>query len=217
MRILIVALLLLNLAVGGYFLWSDSTSTVSEEREPLHSEKISLRRAEVTMTNAPANPQPEKTKGEAICVEWKGLPADEFEHGRDALRNLANEQPLSVIETPLARVYWVIFPPLPSREAALAKLGEIKALGIKEAFVITEESQRNGISLGLYGNEEMARRQVRGLESKGLASLAIETKPKEGTGYYFVIKSEQPEVLKQLDKLRQTYPSTTLSRIDCPA
>ena len=26
---------------------------------------------------------------------------------------------------------------------------------------------------------------------------------------------QQPEVLKRLDKLRQTYPSTTLSRVDC--
>jgi hypothetical protein len=148
-------------------------------------------------------------------VEWKGLPSSEFEHGRDALRNLANEQPMTVSETPLARVHWVIFPPLPSRDAALTKLGEIKALGIKEAFVITEESQRNGISLGLYGSEELARHQMRDLETKGLSGLSIESKPKQGTGYYFVIKSEQPEVLKQLDKLRQTYPSTTLSRVDC--
>jgi hypothetical protein len=109
----------------------------------------------------------------------------------------------------------VIFPPLPSRDATLTKLGEIKALGIKDAFTINEEPQRNGISLGLFGTEEFARRRVRDLEARGLTGLNIETKPRPGTGYYFVIKSEQPEVLKQLDKLRQTYPTTTLSRVDC--
>jgi hypothetical protein len=216
MRILMVALVLLNLAVGGCFIWANTSNSVDANRESLHSDRISLRRSEVTMANAaPANPVEKNTRGEAICLEWKGLPEQEFEHGREALRNLAGEQPLSVIEAPLARVYWVVFPPLPSRESALTKLGEIKALGIKEAFVITEEAQKNGISLGLFGNEELARRQVRELEAKGLTSLNIETRPKQGTGYYFVIKSEQPEVLKQLDKLRQTYPSTTLSRIDC--
>ena len=56
---------------------------------------------------------------------------------------------------------------------------------------------------------------MRNLEAKGLTGLNIETNPKPGTGYYFVIKSEQPEVLKRLDKLRQTYPSTSLSRVDC--
>lgn len=215
MRIVIAALVLLNLAVGGYFVWAGSSGSVSAEREPLHSDRISLRRTEVTVPSTAASAAPEKARGETICVEWRGLPQGEFEHGRDALRNLAAEQPLSVVETPLERMYWVIFPPLPSREAALSKLGELKALGIKDAFVINEAPQQNGISLGLFGEEEQARRQIRDLESKGLTSLNIETKPKEGTGYYFVIKSEQQDVLKRLDKLRQTYPSTTLSRVDC--
>jgi hypothetical protein len=205
----------LNLAVVGYFLLQSSSDSVGENRQSLRSDKVTLRRSEVAVSDSGANPSPAKGKGETICVEWKGLPAAEFEHGRDALRNLASEQPLSVMETPLQKMYWVVFPPLPSREAALTKLGEIKALGIKEALTITEGPLRNGISLGLYGNEELARRQIRDLESKGLTSLNIETRPKEGTGYYFVIKSEQLEVLKQLDRLRQAYPTTTLSRVDC--
>jgi hypothetical protein len=215
MRALLVALALLNLAVGGYFLWQSMSGSIGEGRESLHSDKIILRRTEVTPANSSATPTYVKDTGDAICVEWRGLPTAEFEDGRNALRSLASEQPLSVMETPLERMYWVIFPPLPSREAALTKLGEIKALGIQEAFVIADDAQRNGISLGLYGSEELARRQVRELETKGLTALSIETRPKQGTGYYFVIKSEQPEVLKKLDKLRQTYPSTTLSRVDC--
>jgi len=214
MRALIVLLVLLNLAVGGYFLWAGSSNSLDEEKASLHSDRISLRRTEVSVADMP-RPPPRAPQTELICVEWRGLPAAEFQSGRNALRNLASEQPLSVIETPLERSYWVIFPPLPSREATLTKLGEIKALGIKDAFTINEEPQRNGISLGLFGTEEFARRRVRDLEAKGLTGLNIETQPRAGTGYYFVIKSEQPEVLKQLDKLRQTYPSTTLSRVDC--
>lgn len=214
MRALSVLLVLLNLAVGGYFLWVESSNSPSDERMSLHSDRISLRRTEVSVADTP-RPAPKEPETQLICVEWRGLPTAEFEAGRSALRNLASEQPLSVIETPLERSYWVIFPPLPSREATLTKLGEIKALGIKDAFTINEDPQRNGISLGLFGSEEFARRRVLDLEAKGLTGLNIETKPRQGTGYYFVIKSEQPEVLKQLDKLRQTYPSTTLSRVDC--
>ena len=214
MRGLIVLLVMLNLAVAGYFLWVESSSSPSDEGISLHSDRISLRRAEVGVADTPG-PAPKAGATELICVEWRGLSAADFEGGRSALRSLASEQPLSVIETPLERSYWVIFPPLPSREATLTKLGEIKALGIKDAFTINEDPQRNGISLGLFGSEEFARRRVLDLEAKGLTSLDIETKPKPGTGYYFVIKSEQPEVLKRLDKLRQTYPSTTLSRVDC--
>jgi hypothetical protein len=215
MRVLILVLVLLNLAVAGYFVFQNSSGSVSEDRQSFHSDRITLRRSEVAVSDSSSSPVRVKDKGETICVEWRGLPASEFEHGRDALRNLASEQPLSVMETPLERMYWVVFPPLPSREAALTKLEELKALGITEAFTINEDPLRNGISLGLYGSEELARRRIRDLESKGLTSLEIETRPKQGTEYYFVIKSEQLEVLKQLDKLRQTYPSTTLSRVDC--
>ncbi|HYP68775.1 MAG TPA: hypothetical protein VEP67_11080 [Thiobacillaceae bacterium] len=214
MRALIFVLVLLNLAVVGHFLWVKPSASLSEDRISLHSDRISLRRTEVTVA-VQSGPASGKSKSEVICVEWRGLPADEFEHGRDALRSLASEQPLSIIETPLEKMYWVVFPPLPSRDAALTKLGEIEALGIKNASIINKDSLRDGISLGMYDSEEFARRRVLNLEAKGLNGLNIESKPKQGTGYYFVIKSEQPEVLKRLDKLRQTYPSTTLSRVDC--
>lgn len=215
MRALIVVLVLLNLAVGGYFLWVEPSNLLGDDRISLYSDRISLLRTEVSVADKPGPAPKMDTKTEQICVEWRGLPAAEFEHGRDVLRSLASEQPLSFVETPLVKMYWVVFPPLPSRKAALTKLEEIKALGIKAAFTINEERLRNGISLGLYDREEFARRRVRDLEAKGLTGLNIETKPQQGTGYYFVIKSEQPEVLKQMDKLRQTYPSTTLSRVDC--
>ena len=214
MRALIVTLVLLNLAVGGYFMWRNSFATISDEGT-LHSDQISLRRTEVSMADKPGPAPRTETRAEEICVEWRGLPDAEFEHGKDALRSLAGEQPLSFIESPLMKMYQVVFPPLPSRKAVLAKLGEIKALGIKDAFTINEEPLRNGISLGVYDSEELARRRLRELETRGLTGLNVEGKPKQGTGYYFVIKSEQSEVLKQLDKLRQTYPSTTLSRVDC--
>ena len=215
MRAVIVALVMLNLVVGGYLLWVKSSSSLSDDRISLYPDRISLRRAEVSVTDKPGAPPREETRTEQICVEWRGLAAAEFEQGREMLRSLANEQPLSFVEAPLLKMYRVIFPPLPSRNAALTKLGEIKALGINSASRINEERLRNGISLGLYDSEELARRRIRNLEAKGLTGLNIETNPKQGTGYYFVIKSEQPEVLKQLDKLRQTYPSTSLSRVDC--
>jgi hypothetical protein len=215
MRALIVVLVALNLAMGGYFLWVKSSSSLSDDRASLYSDRISLRRAEVSVADKPGPAPKMETATKEICVEWRGLAAAEFENGKDALQSLASEQPLSFVETPLVRMYRVVFPPLPSRKAALTKLGEIKALGIKAAFTIDEERLRNGISLGLYDREEFARRRVRDLEAKGLSGLNIETQPQQGTGYYFVIKSEQPEVLKQLDRLRQTYPSTSLSRVDC--
>lgn len=215
MRALIVVLVLVNLAVGGYFLWRNSPASLSEESESLHSDQISLRRSEVSVADKPVAAPRMETRLKEICVEWRGLPDADFANAKDALRSLADEQPLSFVETPLVRMYRVVFPPLPSRNALQTKLEEIKALGVKDGLTISDEPLRNGISFGLYDSEELARRRMRNLEARGLTGLNIEPRPRPGTGYYFVIKSEQPEVLKRLDRLRQTYPSSTLSRVDC--
>jgi hypothetical protein len=219
LRVLYLGLILLNLAVGGYFIWANSFRSVSGDHQPLNSEKIILRSSEVSTAESPATPVDSlpATGVADICVEWKGLVGADFGRGRDALRNLAGEQALSFVETPLQQIYWVIFPPLPSRDAALAKLGEIKALGIDDAFVIKDGNRLNGISLGVFDNEDQARVQAKSLEGEGIAGLVVDARPKDGTAYYFLIRSRQPDLLKQIDKLRQAYPTSTLSRVDCPA
>jgi hypothetical protein len=112
-------------------------------------------------------------------------------------------------------MYWVIFPPLPSPAAGNAKLREFTALNVQEAFIIKDGNWKNGISLGLYASEEAARRRLREIESTGVSGLRLETKPKDGTTYYYLIRSEDVATLKDLDIIRQTFPATTLTRVAC--
>jgi hypothetical protein len=112
-------------------------------------------------------------------------------------------------------MYWVIFPPLPSEAASQVKQKEMLALKIKEAFVIKDGVWKNGLSLGLFSSEDAARRYIRELEEKSVSGLRLETKPKEGTGYYYLIKSEDAATLRDLDDVRQTLPATTLTRVAC--
>ena len=79
MRALIVVLVLLNLVVGGYILWVKSSSSLSDDRISLYPDRISLRRAEVSVTDKPGAPPRQETGTEQICVEWRGLAAAEFE------------------------------------------------------------------------------------------------------------------------------------------
>jgi hypothetical protein len=118
---------------------------------------------------------------------------------------------------PLDTRYWVLFPPLPSPESAEAKLSELAAAGLRDAFVIKDGIWRNAISLGLYADDEAARRRVREVEDKGVLGTRVELQPRQGTDFYFVIRSEDPDALKSLGEIKQAYPGSRQSRVACPS
>jgi hypothetical protein len=152
-----------------------------------------------------------------LCVEWRGLNRDEFALVRDQLKELAAERVMSFTEVPLETRHWVIFPPLPSADSAAAKLDELVAAGVQDVYVVKDGAWRNAISLGLYANAEIARRRVSEVENSGVLGTRVELQPRQGTDFYFVIRSEDPDALKSLSGIRQAYPNSQQSRVACPS
>lgn len=220
MKWVVWGLLAINLAVAGYFMagsrWSARTA---EQNAPLHVERLSLRsQSHQDMPSMPAEQAaPQGKKSEALCVEWRGLSTEEFAQVRDQLKALAGERVMSFTEVPVNTRQWVIFPPLPSAQSAGEKLNELTAAGVKDAFVVKDGTWRNAISLGLYANAEAAGRRVREVEAKGVLGTRVELLPKQGTDFYFVIKSEDQDVLKSLGDIKQPYTNSRQSRVACPS
>ena len=210
------ALLALNLAVAGFFIGRDHwPQPASGLNAPMNVDRLSLRSQSAHPSSAP--PPQQVGRVEALCVEWRGLSGGEYPQAREQLKALANERVMSFTEVPLNTRYWVIFPPLPSAESAGAKLSELAAAGVLDAFVVRDGVWRNAISLGLYANDEAARRRVREVEDKGVLGTRVELQPRQGTEYYFVIRSEDPDALKSLGGIKQAYPNSQQSRVACPS
>lgn len=210
------ALLALNLAVAGFFIgrghWSQPASG---QNAPMNVDRLSLRSQSALPSSAP--PPQQAGEAEALCVEWRGLSGEERNQVREQLKALANERVMSFTEVPLNTRYWVLFPPLPSAESAAAKLSELAAAGVPDAFVVRDGVWRNAISLGLYANDEAARRRVREVEARGVLGTRVELQARQGTEYYFVIRSEDPDALKSLGGIKQAYPNSQQSRVACPS
>lgn len=209
-------LLTANLLVAGFFIgreyWPQAESS---EIAPMNVDRLSLRsQAGPAVKDEPA---PRIAESAAFCIEWRGLSAEEFVQVREQFKVMANERVMSFTGMPVNTRHWVIFPPLPSPESALAKLGELAATGIEDTFVVKDAPWRNAISLGLYGNKEAAQRRVREVEAKGVLGTRVEVLPKQGTDYYFVIRSEDPDALKSLGEIKQAYPNSRQSRVACPS
>lgn len=217
MKRVAVALLLVNVAVGAYFVWTQNQSnTLAGVYSPINAEKIILQSARLVNGETPSAQRAEApVSGDPICVEWRGLGEADLGRARDAVKALAAQRVLSVEELPVDKMFWIIFPPLPSEAAGEVKLREIIALKVKDAFVIKDGVWKHGISFGLYSSEDSARRYMRELEEKGVSGLRLETKPKQGTAFYYLVKSEDAATLKDLDDIRQTLPATTLTRVAC--
>jgi hypothetical protein len=209
-------LLLANLAVAGYFLWVREAGTFqASQYVPLNADKISLQSVHLSGESQKTVPDSTSPAREQICVEWRGVLESDLERGREAVKKLAAQRVMSVEELPVNRMYWVIFPPLPSEAAGVVKLRELAALKVKEATLIKEGNWKNGISLGLYPSEEIARRRLRDIETVGVTGLRLESQPRQGTTFYYLIRSEDVATLKDLDNIRQTFPATTITRVAC--
>jgi hypothetical protein len=213
-------LLLANLLVAAFFMGSaywpqaaaDKIASMNVDRLSLRSQSAPPEPKD-TPPPAVASPVP---VAEALCVEWRGLNPEEFARVREQLKALVGEQVMSFTEVPLNTRRWVIFPPLPSAQSAAAKLAELAAAGVQDAFVVKNGDWQNAISLGLYANDEAAGRRVREVEAKGVLGTRVEVLPRQGTEYFFVIRSEDPDALKSLAGIRQAYPNSQQSRVACP-
>lgn len=213
MKWIVWILLALNLAVAALFIGrSHWPQAASGQSAPVNVDRLSLHRPSGAVRNGIPPPPP---SAEALCVEWRGLNSDEFKQAREQLKAMVSETVMSFSEVPLSTRNWLIFPPLPTEQSAVAKLNELLAAGVQDAFVVKDGPWRYGISLGLYANAEAARRRVREIEDKGVLGTRIELLPRQGTGYYFMIRSEDREALKSLGEIRQAYPNSQQSRVAC--
>lgn len=203
-------LLLANALVAAFFVGRDYWPAPARERiVPLNVERLSLRGQ--SGGGQAASPRAET----ALCVEWRGLTAAERDAVREQLKALVAQRIMSFAETPVESLRWVVFPPLPSAQSAAAKLAELAAAGIQGGAVVAQGEWRNAISFGEYDTDEAAHQRVRELEEKGVLGTRIERLPGPNTDFYFVIRSEDPDVLKGLDALKQPYPNSQLSRVAC--
>jgi len=217
MKWLLGGLLVINLAVAGIHYFVPWRAGSSEAAAPLNADQLSLRSQSNHPDTPSAAPAPVDSPTQALCVEWRGLTRDEFALVREQLKSLAASRPMSFTETPTNTRHWVIFPPLPSAQSANEKLKELNAIGIQDAFVMKDGPWKHALSLGLYANDQASGRRINELEAQGVLGTRVELVPRKGTDFYFVVKSQDQEVLKSLSNIKLPYPNSRQSRVACPS
>ena len=189
MRWLALGLLIAN---GVYFVWLQQVGDKDAEPDaaPLQvARKLELIVGPLEKPVEPEQPVVER-KPRPVC--WELGPFAEMISVKQVwgrLHALGIELPLSEREIENGADYWLHIPPLPTREQARALLKEMQREKI-DSFLIAKGELKNGISLGMFREQERAENLHQLRKAQGYHS-AIKRVPKLSRQYWLLFDGEQ--------------------------
>lgn len=102
----------------------------------------------------------------------------------------------------------VYIPPLGGKDGADKKVAELRKLGIKDFFVIQDNSAlRWGISLGIFKSEEAANAHLDGLGQKGVRSARLGVQNLGSSKAAFQLRQLDSGAKLELDKIKAEFPN----------
>lgn len=137
----------------------------AEEAKKAEAKKVEAKKAEEAKKLAAEASAP-------ACASWAGLNRVQA----DELIQMARSAGLKTRElsSGVATAWWVHLPPQTDRAGAERKAAELRKLGVNDFFIVSEAgASQNAISLGLYKNEDSAKRMLEQLRASGVQSAQI--------------------------------------------
>ena len=177
MRLVFLALVLANVA---FFAWSRHYAPDKAGGEPnplarqVDPEKLGIVPPAQPLPPQPA-PKPAALAPSSIaCLEWGSFTVNDYPRAQKALEPLGLGNRLAQRRTEEVAGWWVHIPSQGSRQAALRKSGELKALGVEDYFIVAEDGEwRWALSLGVYRTEEAAHARLAGLRAQGVRTAVV--------------------------------------------
>lgn len=218
MRALFLALILANLGLFAYALLVGQGAHVDQQLPLLQisPEKIQLARPPVVSAPKPA---PVAAKPAlAACIEWGTFAGPEVARA-DAAINGLDLPPAQLQRTVTdAGGYWVYIPPLKTKSEADKKIGELKALGVTDFFVVQDAGQwRFAVSLGIFKSEEAARTFYSGIRDKGVRSAVMERRENFLKQVAYFVREPGPDTVAKITALQRDFAGTEIRAVTCPA
>ncbi|HXI32956.1 MAG TPA: SPOR domain-containing protein [Gemmatimonadales bacterium] len=116
----------------------------------------------------------------AACMEWGSFTVFDAPKAEKALEPLALGNRVGQRRTEELASWWVFMPPQGSRPLALKKAAELRARGVEDYFIVSDEGPlRWALSLGVFRTEEAARARLAALRAQGVRTA--EVGPRETT------------------------------------
>ena len=232
MRVLVLFLVLLNL---GFFAWAKymqpppsgtDARPMARQMEPGRLRIVSppprtpaagsaaAPGAAVTPGAArPAPATPPTPRPEPIaCLEWGSFTLADAPAAAKVIGSLGLGDRLSERRTEETASWWVFIPPQSDgRASAVRKARELRALGVKDYFVVQEEGpNRWAVSLGVYRTEAAARARLETLQAMKVRSAEVGPRETRVPKIWLQMREVDPALRPQLETTVSRIPGTEL-------
>ncbi len=210
-------LLAANLAFGLYVYLKEQAPNPDAQlmRAQLHANQIKI--IPPPVSKVPAPQAGATAVRSAACVEWGTFGEGELPRAQVALDRLALGERARKVEVDVTVDYWVYIPTLRTRGEMERKANELRELGIVEYYPVLEPGRwRYAISLGIFRNEDGARKFLASLRRKGVRSATVGNRMQRVSQSAFLVSEPTIEESASLVTLQSEFAGTNLRAVECP-
>lgn len=216
MRTLFLLLLMMNLGFFAYHRYLDDTVDAAAQLAVLQISPEKIR--PVAAAASPAAVTASAAPPPAACIEWGAFGAPDVARADGALAALA--LPADALQRRVSDIdgYWVHMPVMKTKAEVDRKLGELKALGVTDFFVVQDAGPwRNAVSLGLFKSEDAATAELERLRQRGVRSALITRREKLLKQVSYFVREPSAATIARLTELQRDFPAVELKAVSCPA
>lgn len=222
MKRLFWLLVIINLGMTAYFNLGFLLPGKPEIRlSEINPDKIKLLSpAEIdalTYKHQPAATAPatEEPKPVATCFSWGVFTDPSLPKVQKALAKISLQATTQEQNTEHPKRYWVYRPPAKTATEAQRKASELKALGIRDMFVVQEDKWKNAISFGIFEDELLADKLVQELKAKGVKNIEKALRSNGKGQHNLLFNNLSDNGLAELNKLKPDFPTAELKEVSC--
>lgn len=154
----------------------------------------------------------------AACVEWGAFGGPDVARADGAIAALA--LPAEALQRRVSDIdgYWVHMPPMKTKAEVDRKLGQLKALGVADIFVVQDAGPwRNAVSLGLFKSEDAANAELERLRQRGVRSAVVTRREKFLKQVSYFVREPSAAMIARITELQRDFPAVELKAVSCPA
>jgi hypothetical protein len=213
MRALFLLLVLANLVFYAY-----AHVARVDDRIENHIPRLQMNADQVRIVQRTAPPAGAAFAAPAVaCLEWGQVAAPDVARAEALLARLGVPDEKLERSVTASAGYWVYMPPLGTKAEIARKIGELKALGITEFFVVQEANEwRNAISLGIFRTEDAAEEFHAGLRKRGVRSAVTGRRDNFFRQVAFYVREPDAAVVEGLAGIQREFAGTELRAVPCP-
>lgn len=165
---------------------------------------------------APSAATPPAPPKEANCAEWGEFSGQDLVRAQQMLATLKLGDKLMQRSVEQDHGYWVYVPPMKKHSQVERKIEQLKALGVKDYFVVQEKGRwLNAISLGVFKSNEAAQKYLAALRAKNVGPVKLGERKSKLKFTVFVIKGFDAGNTNKLKAFQKGFPGSELKVLAC--